>query len=226
MSSDSQYLLSMVSKLEPIEISKTISNEALLQTICSLLLTDGCSVIYLTDSEEDAWLYIENNQLIAAKLADLKGDEALHAILKIEFAAINCSRHDKEIDKEFSYGLNEFLTITEPQGLSEEKPSISYDNLRDIPHCKGYVSFKNGIPILQHNLVPDAVPLKYLQSLWDLDKKNNGFICTLNQYKTSELYYCLKYINQFWIFKFRRSVNKDNISTVLLEALEKTHAPI
>lgn len=222
MLNDNHYLKKIISQLSPIEINRSLDKETLFNTICSIFPSDGTNLLYLTDSENDAWIYFANNTAVAASFSDLSGEEALLEILKIEYGAVNCARHVEIPKFQFSYSLQDFMKLVKSDKIDDEK-KLDLSHLTEIPHCKGFAVLEGNRITLKHNVVPDALPIEYLKKLRTIMPDSKGTCCKLKQYETSENFYTLVYKEKTWIFTFDKMVNKAKTYHYVLEALNKTY---
>jgi hypothetical protein len=216
---ENNYLLNISSKLEHIDIDRPIEKENIFNTICGIFLNNGNNLFYITDSDNDAWIYFKDHRAIAAQFANLSGEDALQKILNIELGAVNCARQVDAPEEEFSYSLQSFMLLAKTNELKQ--PFQKQEPLKEIAHCSAYIAYLNNKVVYRHHIIPDIIPQRFLQDLSDIVPENKIFTCKIQEHKLSHFYSFIKYKDLTWVFKFRKSVIKENILASVMNALEE-----
>jgi hypothetical protein len=215
---EDNYLLNISSKLEHIDIDRAIEKENIFNAICGVFLINGNNLFYINDSENDAWIYFKDHRAIAAQFAKLKGEDALQKILNVELGAVNSARQIDVPEEQFSYSLQSFMQLSKTRETKSNPKEFT--SLNKIAHCSGYVAYLHKEVIYRHNIIPDSLPLNFLQSLADITPEAQILTCKLQEHKLSNLYSFVKHKDLTWVFKFRKSVIKENILSQIMKALE------
>ena len=220
MSSNSVYLHEMISNLQPLEIRGTITQEALRNAICGQFLVDGKTMLYITNTESDCWIYFENNKAIAAKANGLKGEAALEEILHLDYSAVSATVNVELPEREFSLTLQDFISLLRPEKVEKRKQGLKLHFLEEIPFCKGFAAFEEGTPAVQNEVIVDTLPIEFFRDLLK-GSDATGIFTKIKQYNKDEQFFICEYSGYLWVFKFQINAVKDGLREEIYKSLEK-----
>lgn len=212
-------------KLAPIEINSTLSNENLLNTVCSMFLLAGSSLIYLTDEETDGRLYFSDGKLRAAFWNDLTDYDALEHILNLDYAGVKIIKGQDCFEQELDLSLEDFLKMTVPEEIQTVKDyetgEYNKSHLINLSFIKGFLALKNNIITVHQNIIPDAVPINYLRSLVANSENLKGVYCKISHLQGKQSYYIMAYRDLTWIFHLRKNAERVKLHDILSTTVNK-----
>jgi len=212
-------------KLAPIEIKSTLSNENLLNTICSMFLLSGPSMIYLTDEDTDGRIYFSDGVLKAAFWKDLSEIDALKQILNLDYAGVKTIKGQDCYEQDLNLSLDEFLTMVTPENIQTVKDyetgEYNKSHLINLNFIKGFLALENNLITIHQNIIPDAVPIDYLRSLVANSDNQKGVFCKISHLQGKQAYYIMAYKNLTWIFHVKKNAERSKLYEILSNTINK-----
>ena len=212
-------------KLAPIEINSTLNNENLLNTLCSMFLLAGPSMVYITDEETDGRIYFFNGILKAAFWSDLEQKDALKQILALDYAGVKILKGEECFEHDLALKLDEFLALAAPEEIQTVKDyetgEYNKSHLINLSFIKGFLALKNNVITMHQNIIPDAVPIDYLRSLVAGSENLKGVFCKISHLQGKQSYYIMAYKDLTWIFHLRKNVERAKLHEILCATINK-----